>query len=215
MTKVKLLSKGVRVTAGSEDFDGDHVLLAAALPGLRGVRFEPEAPEAVAGAIRELQYGPATKTPIQYEQRFWRREGLSGDVFTDLPFSTAWEATDKQRGRRGILMAYSSGDAGLLAASTAKPERIEATTAQLNQVYPGSRSLQGKATSIAWSNSPLNGGAYSAYAPGQVTDFWTALRRSYGPVHLAGEHTAIQVGYMEGALESGLRAARRIDSSKS
>lgn len=214
VTEVRTTSKGVTILTGNEEFEGDHVVLSAALPGLRGVRFAPALPDAVAGAVRELQYGPVTKTPIQYGRRFWRAEGLSGDTFTDLTFSTSWEATVSQAGRPGILMTYASGDAGLAAAGAPKPERIDETAAQLDRVYPGSRAERGNATSIAWSNSPLNGGAYSAWAPGQVNDFWTAIRRSYGPIHFAGEHTAVQCGYMEGALESGLRAARQIDTAK-
>lgn len=214
VTAVRSTAGGVVVSVGGEELRGDHVVLAAALPGLRGVRFEPPLPDAVAAAIRELQYGPATKTMLQYGRRFWRQGGWSGETLTDLPVSTTWEATDRQPGRRGILMAYSSGDAGLAAAGLPEPERIEATAAQLNRIYPGSAALLGHATSIPWSNSPLNGGAYSAFAPGQVSDFWTALRRSYGRIHLAGEHTADFCGYMEGALESGLRAARRIDAGK-
>ncbi len=212
VTRVRSTASGVRVSAGGGEFEGDHVILAAALPGLRGVRFEPALPDALAAAIRELQYGPITKTTLQYGRRFWHRRGWSGDTFTDLPVSTTWEATDRQPGGRGILMAYSSGDAGLAAAAAPSGERIEATAAELNRIYPGSAALLGRTASIPWSNSPLNGGAYSAFAPGQVADFWTALRRSYGRIHLAGEHTANFCGYMEGALESGLRAARRVDA---
>lgn len=211
VTAVRATARGVTVTAGGEEVHGDHVVLAAALPGLRGVRFEPSLPAALAAAIRELQYGPATKTPLQYARRFWRQGGWSGETLTDLPVSTTWEATGGQPGGRGILMAYSSGDAGLAAASLPEPERVAVTASQLNRIYPGSASLLGRTASIPWSNSPLNGGAYSAFAPGQVTDFWTALRRPHGRIHLAGEHTADFCGYMEGAIESGLRAARRID----
>lgn len=211
VSAVRVGKSGVRVTAGGEDVHGDQLILAAALPGLRGVDFRPALPEALAGAIEELQYGPITKTPLQYDRRFWHRRGYSGETFTDLPFSTSWEATDRQHGRPGILMTYASGDAGLLAAGAPKPERLDATADQLDEAYPGSRPLLATGTSIAWSNSPLNGGAYSAWAPGQVSDFWTAVRKSYGRVHLAGEHTAKLCGYMEGALESGLKAAREVD----
>ena len=212
VTDVRQTSRGVTVSAGGEDFAGDHVVLAAALPGLRGVRFEPALPAALAAAIREVQYGPITKTPLQYSRRFWHHGGWSGDTFTDLPLSTTWEATDQQGGRGGILMTYASGEDGLAAAGLPTGERIEETAAELNRIYPGSRPLLGRGVSIPWSNSPLNGGAYSAFAPGQVNDFWTALRRSYGRIHLAGEHTARLSGYMEGAVETGLRAARRIDA---
>jgi monoamine oxidase len=213
VTRVRSTASWVSVSAGGEEFHGDQVILAAALPGLRGVRFEPALPAALAGAIRELQYGPIVKTPLQYGRRFWHRHGWSGETFTDLPVSTTWEATDRQPGRRGILMTYSSGDAGLAAAAAPEGERIGATAAELNRIYPGSAALLGRTASIPWPNSPLNGGAYSAFAPGQVSDFWTALRRPHDRIHLAGEHTATFCGYMEGALESGLRAARRIDAA--
>jgi monoamine oxidase len=214
VTAVRSTAGGVRVTAGGEQFEGDHLILAAALPGLRGVRFDPALPPAVAAAIEELQYGPITKTPLQYGRRFWHQEGWSGETLTDLPLSTSWEATDRQHGRRGILMTYASGDAGLAAASLPTAERVEATADQLSQIYPGSEPLLGRTASIPWSNSPLNGGAYSAFAPGQVTDFWLPLRVSHDRIHLAGEHTARFCGYMEGAVESGLRVARRIDAGE-
>jgi monoamine oxidase len=214
VTAVRSTANGVVVSAGGEELHGDQVVLAAALPGLRGVRFEPALPAAVAAAIEELQYGPITKAPLQYARRFWHRRGWSGETFADLPVSTTWEATDRQPGRRGILMTYASGDAGLAAASLPEPERTEATAAELNRIYPGSAALLGRTASIPWSNSPLEGGAYSAFAPGQVSDFWTALRRPHGRIHLAGEHTATFCGYMEGALESGLRTARRIDAGE-
>lgn len=212
VTAVRSATGGVTVSAGGERFEADHVVLAAALPGLRGVRFEPPLPAALAAAIEQLQYGPITKAPLQYGRRFWHRRGWSGETLTDLPVSTTWEATDRQHGRPGILMTYASGDAGLAAAGLPRTERTESTAAQLNRIYPGSRPLLGRTASIPWSNSPLEGGAYSAFAPGQVSDFWTVLRRPHDRIHLAGEHTAARYcGYMEGAVESGLRAARRID----
>jgi len=214
VSAVTVTAGGVRVRAGGEEISADHVVLAAPLPGLRGVRFRPALPDVLDSAIRRLQYGPITKTPLQYRRRFWHRKGWSGDTYTDLTLGTTWEATDRQGGRRGVLMAYASGRNGLTEARIGKRARIAALADQVERIYPGSRALLGPATSIAWSNSGLNGGAYSAFAPGQVSDYWTALRRpAHERIHLAGEHTATLSGYMEGALRSGLRAARRIDAA--
>jgi len=38
--------------------------------------------------------------------------------------------------------------------------------------------------------------------------YWNALRKPVGRLVLAGEHTAVFSGYMEGAIRSGQRAAR-------
>jgi monoamine oxidase len=63
---------------------------------------------------------------------------------------------------------------------------------------------------IAWPNEEFTRGSYMALSPGQVTAHWEALMTPAGRLFFAGEHaTAIQ-GYMEGAVESGQRAARRI-----
>jgi len=74
----------------------------------------------------------------------------------------------------------------------------------------GSRPLLIHAVTIAWANERYTGGTYSAFAPGQVTRFWSALRTPVGPIHLAGEHTDEYWGYMEGAIRSGQRAAKAI-----
>ena len=50
----------------------------------------------------------------------------------------------------------------------------------------------------------------ATFSAGQVTRFWRALLRPHGRVYLAGEHTDSMSGYMEGAVRSGLRAARAI-----
>jgi monoamine oxidase len=50
--------------------------------------------------------------------------------------------------------------------------------------------------------------------PGALTGAGDALRRPIGPVHLAGTETALEwCGYLEGALESGERAAAEVIAS--
>jgi monoamine oxidase len=49
-----------------------------------------------------------------------------------------------------------------------------------------------------------------ALSPGQVTAHWEALMTPAGRLFFAGEHATPIQGYMEGAVESGQRAARRI-----
>ena len=57
-------------------------------------------------------------------------------------------------------------------------------------------------------------GAYAAFLPGQVTRWLGFLGLPEGPVHFAGEHTSETAqGYLEGAVESGERAAREVRAS--
>jgi monoamine oxidase len=55
--------------------------------------------------------------------------------------------------------------------------------------------------------------SYSFPAPGQVTAQGPTFGRGLGRLHFAGEYCAYAfMGYMEGALQSGAAAARRIAS---
>jgi monoamine oxidase len=188
-------------------------VLAAPLPALRDIEFEPALPEALAGAIAEMQYARIVKTQVQYEDRFWRREGWSGDLFTDRPMGNTWEATDRQRGRRGILLAYAAGRTHdrLLAAATGR--ETEYLVDELDRFYPGSGRFALDGAAFDWAADPYAGGCWMQAAPGQVVPYWRALREPVGRIVLAGEHTSTMPGYMEGALRSGIAAAEAIESA--
>lgn len=199
-------------TAGGEVVEAAWCVLAAPLPALRAIEFEPALPEALAGAVEEMQYARIVKTMIQYRPRFWRRAGWSGDLFTDRPLGNTWEATDRQRGRRGILVAYAAGrthDRLLDAAAGREPEY---TARELDRAFPGSGMLALDGDSFDWAGDPFAGGCWMQAAPGQVVPYWRALREPVGRIVLAGEHTSTMPGYMEGAVRSGIAAAEAIQA---
>jgi monoamine oxidase len=185
-------------------------VLATPLPPLRRVSFSPPLPAPLDRAVAELQYGVGTKTVLQYERRFWLAAGFSGATETDLDVFGTWDATEAQHGRSGILMAYTMGAGGRRFTALPDAARIRAAADQLETIYPGSRALLRSTATVAWANEPYTGGTYTAFAPGQMTRFWRALRRPYGRIHLAGEHTSAYSGYMEGAVRSGQRVAAAI-----
>ena len=55
----------------------------------------------------------------------------------------------------------------------------------------GTRALVDVGMTVAWHNEEPSGGTRAAYAPGQVTQFWRALRRPVGRLYLAGEHVGV------------------------
>ena len=63
-----------------------------------------------------------------------------------------------------------------------------------------------------WSSERWSRGCYfGLMPPGTLTRYGEALRASVGRLHWAGTETAQRnVGYMDGALESGLRAAGEV-----
>jgi monoamine oxidase len=57
---------------------------------------------------------------------------------------------------------------------------------------------------------PFSRGDWAVWGPGQVTAFARDIARPHGRIHFCGEHTAISNRGMEGAMESGERAALEI-----
>jgi monoamine oxidase len=146
-----------------------------------------------------------TKTAVQFAARQWQ----PGYATTDGAAQRIYEPTVDQPGRSGALMSYAGGDGGRRLAAMAEEERLGVIEAEMRAVHGITAATTG-AFSQAWSTEPLFGGAYAAYAPGQVTAFWEVLRRPHGRIFLAGEHTATWTGYLEGAAESGETAAEAI-----
>ena len=65
-----------------------------------------------------------------------------------------------------------------------------------------------------WNEEPWSGGCYmGTCAPGVLTSFFPAIRETIadGRIHFAGTETAIRwSGYMDGAIESGVRCAHEV-----
>jgi monoamine oxidase len=211
VTAIDRRSDGVTVSVdGGREVDAEFCVVTAPLRLVDRIDFRPALPRTLVEAARELQYGAATKTPLQYDRRFWAREGLDGDAITDLPIGTTWDATNAQPSRPGILMSYAAGEAGRRFGSLPDSERIADAARQMEQVFPEARERLEAGATAAWAQERYSRGSYPAYAPGQVTRFWRALRRPVGPIHLAGDHCDAYTGYMEGAVRSGRRVARAI-----
>ncbi|PYU15007.1 MAG: hypothetical protein DMG29_08220, partial [Acidobacteria bacterium] len=95
-------------------------------------------------------------------------------------------------------------------AAMPESERIRFGIEAVERAHPRLRVHLEAATSLCWAEQPWARGAYSAFRPGEITS-WTALiQQPEGSVHFAGEHASSAPGWMQGALESGLRATREV-----
>jgi monoamine oxidase len=158
-----------------------------------------------------VRYGRGAKTMLQYRARPWRERCESGDVLTDLDLSTTWDATMTDGATPGILMAYAAGAPGATATKLSPAARI-APPPTMSSASIGARASCSARRARSHGRPSATAAAHTrAWAPGQLTRYWRALRRPAGRLYFAGEHTDRYAGYMEGALCSGLRVAAAID----
>ena len=190
----------------------DHAICTIPFPVLRHLDVAPLS-EAKRRAIAELPYPNVTKIMVQTRTRFWRRAGLSGFAETDLPLPEVWDLSEGQPGQRGLLLAYVAGPHAKLPPDLSAADRLAWARRHMTRVFPELPTEYEGGTSYSWGDDPWARGAYPTYAPGQVIDLFPAVRQSEGRLHFAGDHASVWPGWMQGALESGNRAARAVDAA--
>ena len=154
-----------------------------------------------------------TKVLIQYRKRFWEDRGWNGRLVTDAPIVYTWHATSHVESEDGILTVYTGGQPAAMLSTLSEEARIRVAVDEIEKVFPGSSDLIEHTATVAWPNEEFTRGSYMALAPGQVTAHWQTLMQPAGRLFFAGEHATPLQGFMEGAVESGQRAARTILSS--
>jgi monoamine oxidase len=189
-----------------ERMTADHVVLTVPLTTLRQIEFRPRLPEAKEKAILAPPYYPGVRILLQSRERFWNRAGLNGSARTAR--AETWDAAyDRQGPVRGLLGA-TAGGASFAAKTDAQSLALGVDL--VADAFPGIRSAFEKGIIHQWAQDRWSQGAFVAFAPGQMTALLPEIARPDDRVHFAGEHTSSWMGWMEGALESGERAAREI-----
>jgi monoamine oxidase len=163
-------------------------------------------------AIKELGMGTNSKLHAQFSTRHWRTLGCNGDTFADTGYQSTWEVTRAQGSTAGILVDYTGGNIGASFGTGTAVDRAREFCAQIEPLLPGLTSrFNGQATVDFWPAYPWTKGSYSYWKVGQYTKFAGAERERSGNCHFAGEHTSVDFqGYLNGAVETGERAAAEI-----
>jgi monoamine oxidase len=187
----------------------DRVVLTVPLTTLRHIEFRPRLSAAKEKAIGTPPYYPGVRILLQSRDRFWNRAGLNGSARTGR--AEIWDAAyDRQGPARGLLGATAGGAAGREFMAKKDAESLGLGVDLVADAFPGIRSAFEKGIVHQWAQDRWSQGAFVAFAPGQMTALVPELARPEDRVHFAGEHSSSWMGWMEGALESGERAAREI-----
>jgi monoamine oxidase len=217
LTSIRVTAAGrweltFRQGSGSRVVTADRVVLALPFSILRSrVGFSRAGWEPLKEtAIREQGMGTNSKLHLQFRRRTWRDQGFNGETFSDRGYQNCWEVTRAQPGTEGILVNYTGGNYGATFGSGTPESRAEQFLQQVAPVLPGLQ-WNGRATIDFWPGNEWTRGSYSYWKVGQYTKFAGMEGVRQGTCHFAGEHTSIDFqGYLNGAVETGERAAAEI-----
>ena len=183
----------------------DRVVLTVPLSTLRHIEFRPRLSAAKEKAIAAPPYYPGVRILLQSRDRFWNRAGLNGSARTAR--AEVWDAAyDRQGPARGLLGATT----GVAFTGKTAAQSLALGVDLVADAFPAIRSAFEKGIVHQWAQDRWSQGSFVAFAPGQMTALVPEIARAEDRVHFAGEHTSSWMGWMEGALESGERAAREI-----
>ncbi|MFP4414666.1 flavin monoamine oxidase family protein, partial [Coleofasciculus sp.] len=194
----------------------ERIVLAVPFSVLRTIELDVELPPVKRQAINLIGYGTNSKIITSYNEKVWKtRYNSRANVFTDLGFQTSWESSQSRFSPNtdGLVTNYTGGRQGLVI-GTATPEvHARRFIAQFERVFPGisATRIPGQAVRAYWAGEQYSRGSYVCYRVGQWTQFYGSEGERVGNLFFAGEHTSLEFqGFMEGACETGKRAAEEI-----
>ncbi len=188
-------------------------VVVAIPPHLAGrITYSPRVSAAREQLTQRIPIGSLIKTIAVYDKPFWRDNGLNGQANSDQgPVKVTFDASPAS-GSPGVLLGFIDADDAR--ALDDQPANVRATQAlQSYARYFGSQAANPRMYfDQVWAQEPFTGGCpVGLTPPGVLTEYGPALRQPWGRIHWAGTETATTwAGYMDGAVESGQRAASEV-----
>ena len=109
-----------------------------------------------------------------------------------------------------MLASYTWGQDAARWGAMDEETRIEQALEDVAKIHPWIGEEFEVGASHAWDDDPWARGAFALFEPEQQTNLQKDIVKSEGRVHFAGEHASLYHAWIQGALESGIRAAREI-----
>ncbi len=203
---------GVELSAGERIVRARRAVVTAPPALVARIDFEPGLPVDRQQLLARQPQGNVVKCMAVYDRPWWRDRGLSGQFASDVgPLGATFDNTPPP-GSPGVLLCFVEAGHAVEMRRRGAPERRAALVACLERAFgPEAASLTAW-HERDWSAEEWTRGCYGANPPpGAWTKFGPVIRRPTGAVHWAGTETATRwPSYMEGAVESGERAAGEV-----
>ena len=200
--------------------EGDAVIVTTPVNILRQITFmaspntnTPPPPTNFHKAIEDIFTGPSTKIFLQTKSRFWEREPHpidGGFSKTNLPIGQVHYPSNRDGNladtEKGLLLIYTWKSEALLFGSLDPDVALKEAVEQIATIHPEIEEEFELGIVHAWYNQPAAQGAYGVLKPNQFNNVkW--LWKPMCNVFFAGETFSTASGWIQGALESGLKAA--------
>jgi monoamine oxidase len=210
--RIEWTGDAARVHGDGVEVRAQRVIVAVP-PTLAGrIWYDPPLPGYRDQLTQRVPMGAVIKCFAVYDEPFWRADGLSGSAVSAQGPLTLTVDNSSPQGTPGILVGFLEGRAARELGRVGAAERRDAVLANLGRMFGPRAARPERYLDKSWADEEWSRGCYEGYTPpGVLTAFGPALREPIGPLHWAGTETATRWnGYIDGALQSGERAALEV-----
>jgi len=205
----------------THDVTVDYVVFALPFSTLRDVDLSGSGLSATKRrVIRTMGMGTNAKIHLEVAHKTWPALGFSGATYGEWQqLACAWDDC-VQLGPHAMPALYLAfpgarrGKTGITGEAHGPAPSADAQWAlgEIEHVFPGTTAaFSGRAYEDHWALDPWVKGAYSYYRVGQASSYGELGAASEGRYLFCGEHTSIaNIGFLDGAVETGERAAREL-----
>ena len=203
---------GVSVISNGHTYRARHLIMAIPPILAAKIRYNQPLPAKRNALLERMPMGSVIKIHVAYERAFWRLRGLNGGVVSNnRVFNVVFDQSLDDDGM-GVLVGFIDADHAIAMSATDEATRRQQVITDLVHYFGPDAAHPIAYVEQDWTAEPWSRGCYVAHtAPGIITSFGDTLREPCGRIHWAGTETATRwCGYLDGALQSGIRAAQEV-----
>jgi monoamine oxidase len=182
------------------------VICSLPLPALKNIRFEPGLDALQREAVYSVAYHKVTQGHLLASHAYWADAGEPASWWTDGPLGRVFTRAPGQ-GQPANITCWVNGEACARYDALPSADAGQLMLDDFLQLVPAARGHVQLAAMVSWQQEAFSGGSWAIWKPGEIARYADALSRPHRRVLFAGEHTAWSNSGMEGAMESGERAA--------
>ena len=192
-------------------YRSDHVVCSIPPSVLRRVRIDPMLVGHQAEMVKTLAYQHISLVHMTAKKPFWDSDGLSPNMFTDgVAGMVLAQRRGPTRDEVTSLTAFISEPYATWLDQMSESDAKAMVVAHIERARPSAKGQLEALVYKSWRRDPFAGGTWAYWQPGKVSRLAAAAAKPHGRIHFCGEHTSVMSRGMEGAMESGERAAREI-----
>jgi monoamine oxidase len=209
---VSVLADGAGGDPGGLEVRARRAIVAIP-PTLAGrIVYDPPLPARRDQLTQRMPQGTVIKTMAIYDRPFWRDEGLSGQAISDEGPARVVFDNSPPEGDPGVLLGFLEGRLARRWGARSESERRAAVLAGHARLFGRRAAEPSGFVERVWAEEEWTRGCYGCLmTTGGWTEYGRSLREPISSLHWAGAETAtVWNGYMDGAVQSGERAASEI-----